>query len=229
MGAWSSHRGLAIACVLFAVAAPACESAPQRRVISLSDATTQVAAALGLGDRLGALDPRAPNALERALATGADLAISDSGSDSADVRAALASRSIAVRTFAPRSTADTLAAYTEIATVLGKPKAAAALIERVTRELQGLGSDGKRPRVALVTSRKPLRALAGDAFVSHVLALAGVTNAFEEERGVVVALRPEQLDAQKAERVIDVSETALAGAWVEPVATAAALRRAAVE
>jgi ABC-type hemin transport system substrate-binding protein len=195
-------------------------------VISLSDSTTRVAEALQLGDRLQSLDPRAPDALAHAFASGADVALADAGADSADVRAAIASRNIAVRVFSPTSTQEVLAAYTEIATVLGKPKAAAALIDRVTRELTQSAKGGARPRVALVVSRTPLRVVAGDAFLSHLLELAGVDNVFAAERGVTVVMRPEQLEAKSAERALDVPQAALAGAWVDPVSTVRSLQGA---
>jgi len=208
-----------------ALALAACGGdAPRHRVISLSDATTRVAQALGLGDRVQLLDPNAPNALERALTSGATLAISDSSAATSGVRAAFASRSIAVRVFAPESTDEVVGAYTEIATVLGKPRAARALIERVTRELaQGAGS-GPRPKVALVLGRSPLRVVVGDAFLSHVLDLAGVDNVFAAEKGVTLAIRPQLLEERKADRVLDVPPALLGDAWVDPVGTARALR-----
>ncbi|HKC50876.1 MAG TPA: hypothetical protein VKF60_08790, partial [Myxococcota bacterium] len=73
-------------------------------MISLSESTTQVAQALGLGEGLQSLDPRAPDVLERAFKSGANLALADASAVSADVRAAFASRSIPVRAFAPTST-----------------------------------------------------------------------------------------------------------------------------
>lgn len=227
MGERGSHRAIALACV-WLLASLGCERAPARRVISLSQATTQVATALGLGDRLETIAP-GPDALTRGLASGADLAISDAGAAAEGVRAAFASRGLAVRTFAPRSTTEVLAAYTEIATVLGSPKAAAELIERVTREMQALGKDGKHPRVALVSSRTPLRVVVGDAYASHLLGLSGVTNVFEKETGVVIPIQPEQLRMQNAEKVVDVPDAALAGAWIDPVGTATALRRSLAE
>lgn len=195
-------------------------------MISLSESTTQVAAALGLGDRLQSLDPRAPDVLERAFTSGANLALADANAASADVRAAFASRGIAVRVFAPTSTDEVFAAYTEIATVLGEPKAAAGLIERVTRELAGGATAGARPKVALVVSRAPLRVVAGGAFLSHLLELAGVVNVFAGDAGVTVVMRPEQLEAKKPDRVFDVPQALLAGAWIDPVGTVGSLRSA---
>jgi ABC-type Fe3+-hydroxamate transport system substrate-binding protein len=193
-------------------------------VISLSDSTTRVAQALGLGDRIQSLDPGAPDALERALASGATLAISDASAATSGVRAAFASRTVAVRSFAPESTQEVLGAYTEIATVLGKPKAASALIARVTHELAADATGGTRPKIALVLGRSPLRVVAGDAFVSHLLDLAGVENVFAGEQGVTLVIRPEQLDARKPDRVLDIPRSLLGDAWVDPVGTANALR-----
>ena len=226
MGDVWSRRAARAGCA-FLAALFACGGVPPlRRVISLSESTTRVAQALELGDRLQSLDPRAPDVLERAFKSGANLVISGSDASSADVRAAFASRSIAVREFAPISTDDVFAAYTEIATVLGKPKAAAALIARVTRELGELAAPGARPTVALVVTRSPLRVVAGGAFLSRVLDLAGVENAFGAERGVTVQMRPEQLQAKKPDRILDVSQAALDGAWVDPIGTARSLRSA---
>jgi hypothetical protein len=70
--------------------------------------------------------------------------------------------------------------------------------------------------------------VAGDAFVSHLLDLAGVDNVFAGEKGVVVVIRPEQLSAKKAERVLDVSQALLDEAWVDPVGSARSLRGALV-
>ncbi len=218
---WSAVAGIALAALFACGGGP-----PPRRVISLSDSTTQVARALGLGDGLQTLDPSAPDVLERAFKSGANLALADASAVSADVRAAFASRSIPVRAFAPTSTDEVFGAYTEIATVLGKPKAAAQLIERVTRELQEGATGAPRPKVALVVSRTPLRIVGGDAFVSHLLELAGVENVFAGERGVLVVMQPEQLAAKQPDRVLDVSQALLKGAWVDPVGSARALRSA---
>jgi ABC-type Fe3+-hydroxamate transport system substrate-binding protein len=189
-------------------------------VISLSDSTTRVAKALGLLDRLELLDSHAPDAMERAFASGANLAIG--GPDAADVRAAFAARTIPVRMFAPESTDDVFSAYTEIASSLGKPKAAAALIQRVT---DGVSKQKLEPRrkVAFAVSRAPLRVVCGDAFVSHLLELAGVDNVFADQKGVVAAIKPELFHARSPERVIDLPRSLLGDAWVDPVATTATL------
>jgi ABC-type hemin transport system substrate-binding protein len=190
-------------------------------VVSLSESTTRVAAALGLGDRLESLDTSAPNVLERALVSGANLAIA--GPDFRDVGAAFAARGIQVRRFAPESTDEVLSAYTEIASALGRPKAAAALIQRVNDELAKQRSP-QPTRVVFVVSRAPLQVVGGDAFLSKLLGWAGVENAFGDQRGVVVALQPAALAARTPDRVIDVPRAVLADAWVDPVATAHALQ-----
>ncbi|MFI5314478.1 MAG: ABC transporter substrate-binding protein [Myxococcota bacterium] len=223
MGDLGGRRRVAGACAL-AVFLVACGGAPQRRVISLSPATTRVAQALGLGDRLESLDPGAPDAIDRAFKSGANLALAASDTASTGVRAAFASRNIPVRAFAPKTTEEVVSAYTEIATVLGQPKAAAALIAQVTRELAPAGPDGARPKVALVLSRKPLQVVAGGAFLSHLLELAGVQNVFGEEKQLTLVVLPEQLVARKPDRVLDVSQELLGSAWIDPVGTAESLR-----
>jgi ABC-type hemin transport system substrate-binding protein len=190
-------------------------------VVSLSASTTRVADALGLGDRLESLDPNAPDAIERAFTSGANLAIA--GPDFRDLGAAFVARGIQVRRFAPESTDDVLSAYTEIASALGRPKAAAALIQRVNDEV----AKGRNPapaRVAFVVSRAPLEVVGGDAFLSKLLGWAGVDNAFADQRGVIVALQPAALEARKPDRVVDVPRAVLSDAWADPVGTAHALQ-----
>jgi len=202
------------------VALCACGGEPPRHVVSLSPSTTRVAEALGLGDRLESLDPKAPDALDRAFRSGANLAIGSP--DVADVGAAFASRGVQVRTFAPEATDEVLSAYTEIASALGKPKAAAALIERVTAEVTKTRG-AESPRVALVVSRSPLRFVGGGAFLSKLLGWAGVENVFADQPGVMVALGQDALDARKPDRVVDVPRALLRDAWVDPVGTVRAL------
>jgi ABC-type Fe3+-hydroxamate transport system substrate-binding protein len=194
----------------------ACAPQEPRRVISVSESTTRVARALGLGDRLESLDAHAPDAMDRAFASGANLVIG--GPDAADVRAAFAARSVPVRMFSPESTDEVFSAYTEIASALGKPKAAAALIQRIN---DGVAQHKREPRrkVAFAVSRTPLRVVGGDAFVSHLFDLAGVDNVFGDQKGVVLAIKPELFAARHPERVIDLPRSLLGDAWVDPVAT----------
>jgi len=198
------------------------DTQPVHRVLSVSDATTRVARALELGDQLRSLDPNTPDALTRALASSATLVISDGSAASAGVRAAFASRSVAERVFSPTSTQEALSAYTEIATVLGKPKAAGALIARVTRELGGNPS-AKRQKVALVLQRSPLRVVGGGAYLSHLLETAGIDNAFASESEVSLLIQPARLEAAKPDRVLDVTQAALDSAWADPVGSVRAL------
>jgi ABC-type hemin transport system substrate-binding protein len=206
-----------------AVLAAACSGgAPPHRVISVSSATTRVAQALGLGTELESLDPADPNALQTALASPANLVISDASPESAQIRAAFAARSVAVRVFSPASTADVLTAYTEIATVLGRPKAAAALIDKINREVAAhpvARAGGGPVHVALIVSKAPLRVVGGDAFLTRLLHGAGVETAFAAEPGVAVAIRREQLDAQKPDQVLELAPGTLERTWVEPVET----------
>jgi ABC-type hemin transport system substrate-binding protein len=213
------RRPTALACLLLALLC-GCRDRP-RRVVSLSDSTTRVAAALGLADRLESLDLHAPDVLERAFRSGASLALA--GADVSDVGAAFASRGIPVRTFAPESTDEVLSAYTEIASALGRPKAAAALIQRTSDEV-AKGRAAQPARVAFVVSRVPLRVVGGDAFLTKLLGWAGVENAFGDRPGVVVALDAAALAARKPDRVIDVPRAVLGDAWVDPVGTAHALQ-----
>ena len=67
----------------------------------------------------------------------------------------------------------------------------------------------------------------GDAFLSHLLELAGVENVFAGDKGVSIVILPAQLEAKKADRVLDVSQAMVDRAWVDPVGTAQALRNAA--
>src|SRR5262249_18561008 len=55
----------------------ACSGQPRVRAVSLSASTTQVAAALGLAEAVTPIDPRAPDALSRALASGTQLVLAD--------------------------------------------------------------------------------------------------------------------------------------------------------
>jgi ABC-type Fe3+-hydroxamate transport system substrate-binding protein len=126
------------------------------------------------------------------------------------------------------STADALTAYTEIATVLGQPKAAGEMIDRVTREIAAhpiARADGGPLHLALVASRKPLRVVGKDAFLSHLLQTAGVENVFAAEAGVTVAIQPDQLDSRRPDRVVDLAPGTLAGVWVDPAGAVAAVLR----
>jgi hypothetical protein len=207
-----------VLCAL-ALLALACRGERPRHVISLSPSTTQVAAAMGLGDRLESLDPHAPDAIERAFRSGANLALA--GPDAADATAAFASRSIPVRVFSPLTTEQALSAYTEIASALGSPRAARGFIQRVGDALESRKQSGG-PQVALVVSRSPLRVVGGDAYLSHLLELAGVTNVFADQKGAIVSMAASALDARKA-RVVDVPQSVVAGAWVDPLGTVQAL------
>ncbi|HTO68621.1 MAG TPA: ABC transporter substrate-binding protein [Casimicrobiaceae bacterium] len=216
MGGIRKSLAAVCACAL----AFACFGQPPRRVASVSEATTHVARAMGLGDRIQMFDPADPKALEHALTSRANLVISDASPATASIRAAFSSRGIPVRVFSPTSTNDALTAYTEIATVLGKPRAAAAFIEKVTRALEALAKPGAKQSVALVVSRSPLRVVTGDAFLSRLLASAGAQNVFVHDDGVVITIRKEQLDAAKPDRTIDVAPDAIAQAWLDPLETA---------
>jgi len=195
-------------------------------VVSISAATTRVAQALGLGAELSTIDPSDPKALEAAFASKANLVISDSSPGSAQIRAAFAARTVAVRVFAPVSTSDALTAYTEIATVLGQPKAAGAMIDRVKAQIAAhpvTREDGGPLHLALVVSRKPLRIVGKDAFLTSLLQSAGVQNVFASEAGVTVAIRPEQLDTKRPDRVVDLAPGTLESAWIDPAGSVAAL------
>ena len=196
-------------------------------MVSISAATTRVAQAMGLSAQLATLDPNDPQVLEAAFNSRANLVISDSSSASAQIRAAFAARTIAVRVFSPVSTSDALTAYTEIATVLGRPKAAGEMIDRVTREIAAhpiARADGGPLHLALVASRKPLRIAGKDAFLWHLLQSAGVENVFASESGVTVAIQPEQLDSRRPDRVLDLAPGTLEDAWLDPAGAVAAVR-----
>jgi len=207
----------AVLCALLA-----CRAEPRVRAVSLSPAITQVATALGLADAVIPIDPRAPDALGRALASGTNLVLADGGAESADVRAVFASRNIAVHSFAPQTTDQVYGAYREIAALLGDPDAGDDLVRRVGDELDALaaGNTGAaRPKVALVLERKPLRVVTGDAFLSKVLTAAGADNAFADLSAASVAIRPELL-SERAPRQLDVAPELAAMAWVDPGGTA---------
>ncbi len=195
--------------------------------MSLSPGITQVVAALGLSDAVTPVDPRAPDALGRAFASGAQLALSDGEPESADVRAAFASRNVSVRVFSPQSADEVFATYRELAELLGDADAGDDLVERVNDELAKLAAanaaDAVRPKVALVLQRKPLKVVAGDGFLSKLLAAAGADNAFGDLATAVVAIRPELLK-DRAPRQLDVPAELVRAAWTDPVGTARHLR-----
>jgi ABC-type Fe3+-hydroxamate transport system substrate-binding protein len=209
----------------------ACKAEPRERAVSLSPAITQVVAALGLADAVIPVDPRAPDALGRALASGANVVLADGGAESADVRAVFASRSILVRSFAPSTTDEVFGAYREIAALLGEPAAGDALVKRVGDELDKLAASGAgatRPKVALVVARKPLRVVPGDAFISKLLAAAGADNAFADLSAAGSGIRPELL-SERAPHQRDVAPELAANAWVDPSGTVRRLHDLLVE
>jgi ABC-type Fe3+-hydroxamate transport system substrate-binding protein len=209
----------------------ACKAEPRERAVSLSPAITQVVAALGLADAVTPVDPRAPDALGRALASGAHLVLADGGAESADVRAVFASRSIVVRSFAPWTTDEVYGAYREIAALLGDPAAGDALVKRVGGELDELAASSAgaaRPKVALVLARKPLRVATGDAFLAKLLAAAGADNAFADVSAAGSEIRPELLN-ERAPRQLDVAPELAANAWVDPSGTVRRLHDALAE
>ena len=217
----------AIARTLACVALLACSAEPRLRAVSLSPAISQVAAALGLADAVTPVDPRAPDALGRAMASGAQLALADGGPESADVRAMFAARNVTVRVFAPQTTDEVFAAYRELAVLLGDPAAGDRLVKHVNDELAKLAAanaaGAPRAKVALVLQRKPLRVVGSDGFVSKLLAAAGADNAFGDLSAASVVISPELL-AQRAPRQLDVPSELAAMAWVDPVGAARRLR-----
>jgi ABC-type hemin transport system substrate-binding protein len=227
-------RGAALALCAASAAAwllVACRAEPRPRAVSLSPAVTQVVAALGLSDAVTPIDPSAADAFARALASGTNLVLSDGGAESAGVRAAFASRNVAVRSFAPYTTDEVYGAYREIAALLGDPSAGEALVRRVGDELDKLSAGSAaaaRANVALVLERKPLRVATGDAFLSKLLAAAGADNAFADLSAGSGAIRPELL-AERAPRQLDVAPQLAATAWVDPGGTAQRLRDALAE
>ena len=201
------------------------------RAVSLSPAITRVVAALGLSDAVIQVDPRAADALGRALASGTNLVLADGGSDSADVRAVFASRNIAVHSYAPYTTDQVYGAYREIAALLGEPSAGDRVVGKVGDQLDELAAasaGAERPKVALVLERKPLRVVTGDAFLSKLLAAAGADNAFADLSAAAVAIRPELL-RERAPRQLDVAPEFVATAWVDPSGAARSLHDALAE
>jgi len=202
------------------------------RAVSVSPSTTQVAAALGLADAVTALDPHAPDALARALASGTHLVLADGSAESADVRALFASRGIAVHSFAPRTDDEVYGAYREIAALLGEPGAGEKLAAQVSGELAALAARSggvERPKIALVLQRQPLRVATGGAFLAQLLAAAGGDNAFAETSATgSIEIRPEQLAERKA-RALDVPAELAATAWADPNSATQRLRAALVD
>lgn len=163
------------------------------RVVSLAPAATEIVIALGLGDRLVAVDAASapvPGAHRLPLADAASAA-----AFSPDLVLAPASEEEAVRRAVPRARVLPVAAhdfddawglYHQIGAALGSEELARRHVREISRPLAEIGAasfGARRPRVAAVLTPEPLEIAGGHSFVTDVIELAGgesVTHGTEE-------------------------------------------------
>lgn len=118
------------------------------------------------------------------------------------------SREILVERFAPRTTDDIFDVYRALATILGSPDTGEALVDRETRLLARMSASvlhERRPAVALVTGRAPIRVMAGDSYASDLVEIAGGNTVLEDVTDARRVLTPDELGARAPDVVIDAS------------------------
>lgn len=227
---------LALACRKIApqggVAAPGVTAA--RRIVSLAPPITDTLFALGVGERVVGVSqlcdlpaaarlPRVGTMVtpsyDAIVALRPDAIVAVEGPVRDEVIARL--RDAGIRPYAPRfeTLSDVRAALPTLATLGGRPAAAATLrasidagLARVRNALQGR----PRPRVIAVCAQTPLVLAAQSSWVGELLSLAGGDNPVRGNSAYPI-WSVEQVMSQVPEVVIDLSgaEPALAAAWAE--------------
>lgn len=169
------------------------------RIVSLTCSNTEIVAALGLGDRLVAVDDHSdhPEAvLEGLPRVGPDLSIDvDAVAALAPdlvlasltvpgheaVVEALEAAGLPVLAPAPVSVADMLDDVRTVAEALGVPSRGLDLAERLEADLQPLPPLPFRPRILVEWWPKPVIVPGRDSWVTQLLALAGAENPLADD------------------------------------------------
>jgi iron complex transport system substrate-binding protein len=219
------RRVLALHLLLSACRSGAPETAGVRRVVTLTPSHTEIAFALGRGDRVvgvsdwcayppdatkkprvgGLVDPN----LERILALRPDLVVLDSDPVGLGTRL----RDAGVRTLVLRSEslADLDRAIDRLGEALGARGAAGRLRRSVARDLEAVKSRVRglpRPKVLVVADRRPghvvdVYAVGKKSFLSELIETAGGTNVLADVDHGAVALSTESLLAEAPDVIFD--------------------------
>ena len=228
-------RGLPfrVAVVLLALAS-ACRQEPpaspqgERRIVSLSPATTGILIALGLRGQLVGVDrisreqlgleglPSlgglfAPD-LERTLELRPTAVFAVRSESQAGYFEALRGRGIAVHEIETGGSLDeVIANYAAIGAVVGREAEGRALAAKVRAQLAAVAAsvaERSRPTVALVVEREPLYVAAGASFASALIEAAGGRNAFADVARAYPQISLELLAERAPDVLIDSTQTA---------------------
>ena len=200
-------------------------SASARRVVILAPSLTEVAFALGRGDRVVGVDAfsRHPPAaarlprvgglvdpsLERILSLSPDLVVLTSAAGRFDRR--LTAAGVPTRVLRCESLADLRHGVTELGRLLDAHDAAAALVQRVDGELEAVRratADRPRVRVLYVFDRQPgairdVFAAGHRSFLDELLQIAGGANVLAAEDKGAVSVSHEALLASRPDVIFD--------------------------
>lgn len=201
------------------------EDAPARRVVTLAPSLTEIAFALGRGDRVVGIDafsrhppeatrlPRVGGlvdpSFEGVLALSPDLVLLSSSSGRFDQR--LRSAGVRARVLRCESLADLRRNVAALGRLLEAEPAAVALGARIDRELAEVrrsAAGQPRPRVLYVFDRQPgavrdVFAAGRKSFLHELLAIAGGDNVLGAEDRGAVSVSHEALLASGAEVIFD--------------------------
>ncbi len=172
---------------------------PARRVLSLAPGNTELAFALGVGDRLvgrtSACDHPAaaarvpdvgnlfPPDYERLVASRPDLALMVDGN--LEVRRHLRDRGVPVFVYQPRTLKAARSDIRRLGRLLGAGAAADRLVARISGRLEAIAArlPASRPRVFYEVWPEPLTTTGPGTFLGDVIRLAGGVN-LVQDRGV---------------------------------------------
>ena len=201
------------------------DAAPVRRLVILAPSLTEIAFALGRGDRVVGVDTfsRYPAAaarlpkvgglvdpsLEGILALSPDLVLLSSAASSLDAR--LRAAGVRARVLRCESLGDLRADVAALGEILDARPAAEALTARLDRELDAVrrATTGRpRPRVRYGFDRPPgairdVFAAGRRSFLHELLGIAGGANVFGDEARGAVSVSHEALLAARPEVVFD--------------------------
>lgn len=215
-----------------------------RRIVCLTDETTEILYLLGEQDRIAGVSgytTRPPEArrkprvsafrnarFDAILDLKPDLVLTFSDVQ-AEITRELVLRGVTVLNFNQRSVGQILETILALARIVGKPAEGAALVEQLERGLRDISEAGKRfprrPRVYFEEWNDPL--ISGIAWVEELIEIAGGSPLFPELRtcgkardrvvdaAEVVARDPEVILASWCGRKVNVRQIAARPGWAE--------------
>ena len=195
-------------------------SAPPRRIVSLSPATTELVFALGFGDRLVGRttwcdwpaeakqvtdvgNGIGPN-VEAVAAQRPDLVLLYPSEANRAALAPLEQLGIPVAALEQDAIAEWRHAVQWVAQALGEPARGDSLLARFDRELadSSVQSVEVAPKVFIAVGANPPIAIGENSFVSELLVLAGGANAFDDITGPSAVVSLEAIVARNPDAVL---------------------------